>query len=149
MVKRLIVAALAAITAISLADASSKKVKEVVVYDVEILRVVDGDTVVIKADWLLRPLKKELAVRIYGVDTPEKNPRAKCEMENAKAQMASGFTKKMIEISKKHQVVLMDWDKYGGRVLGDIVLDYKSLREMLLKQGHAREYYGEAKQSWC
>ena len=43
----------------------------------------------------------------------------------------------------------MDWDKYGGRVLGDVVLNGQSLRQMLIVNGHAREYYGEAKQSWC
>jgi endonuclease YncB( thermonuclease family) len=43
----------------------------------------------------------------------------------------------------------MDWDKYGGRVLGDVILDGKSLREMLIEKGYAREYYGEAKTSWC
>jgi endonuclease YncB( thermonuclease family) len=46
-------------------------------------------------------------------------------------------------------MVLMDWDKYGGRVLGDVLLDGKSLRAELISQGFAREYYGEAKQSWC
>jgi len=34
-------------------------------------------------------------------------------------------------------------------VLGDVVLDGKSLRQMLIANGFAREYYGEAKQSWC
>jgi len=28
-------------------------------------------------------------------------------------------------------------------------LDGKSLRMMLIQQGYAREYYGEAKTSWC
>jgi len=41
-------------------------------YDVKILRVSDGDTIVIAAPYLPPPLKPELAVRIYGVDTPEK-----------------------------------------------------------------------------
>lgn len=124
------------------------KPKEVI-YTAEIVRVIDGDTVVVKADWIPKPLKKEIAVRIYGVDTPEKNPRAKCEAEHAKAQVASGFTKKTIELSTKHQLVLMDWDKYGGRVLGDILLDGASLRKILIQQGHAREYYGATKKSWC
>ena len=36
-----------------------------------------------------------------------------------------------------------------GRVLGDIILDGQSLRALLIQNGYAREYYGEAKQSWC
>jgi endonuclease YncB( thermonuclease family) len=39
----------------------------------------------------------------------------------------------------------MDWDKYGGRVLGDVILNGQSLRQMLIVNGYAREYYGEAK----
>ena len=46
-------------------------------------------------------------------------------------------------------MVLYGWDKFGGRVLGDIVLDGQSLRGMLIQNGFAREYFGEAKQSWC
>jgi len=45
--------------------------------------------------------------------------------------------------------VIMDWDKYGGRVLGDVILNGQSLRAMLIQNGFAREYYGEAKTSWC
>lgn len=43
-----------------------------VTYDAQVLRVSDGDTIVISAPFLPAPLKPELAVRIYGVDTPEK-----------------------------------------------------------------------------
>jgi endonuclease YncB( thermonuclease family) len=46
-------------------------------------------------------------------------------------------------------VVLYGWDKFGGRVLGDIILNGQSLRTMLIQNGFAREYFGEAKQSWC
>jgi endonuclease YncB( thermonuclease family) len=46
-------------------------------------------------------------------------------------------------------VVLYSWDKFGGRVLGDILLNGQSLRMMLIQNGFAREYYGEAKTSWC
>jgi len=120
-----------------------------VVYDANIIRVIDGDTVVIEATFLPAPLKKELAIRIYGVDTPEKGFRAKCSSEDQKGQMATQFTKQLVSSSQKHQVVIYDWDKFGGRVLGDIVLNGKSLRSMLIQNSFAREYYGDAKQSWC
>lgn len=119
------------------------------VYDFTITRVVDGDTVAFHAPFLPDPLKKELAIRVYGVDTPEKGHRAKCPQEAQRGEMASAFTKQQIASAKRKQVVLMDWDKYGGRVLGDVLLDGRSLRQMLIQNGFAREYYGEAKQSWC
>lgn len=62
---------------------------------------------------------------------------------------APAFTKKMIANGKKFQVVLMSWDKYGGRVLGDVIVDGQSLRKALIEQGYAREYYGDKKESWC
>ena len=129
--------------------ALAQKQKEGVTYEANILRASDGDTVVIAAPYLPAPLKQELAVRIFGVDTPEKGFRAQCPAEDAKGQAASKFTAGLIAASKKKQVTLMAWDKFGGRILGDIILDGKSLRAELIKNGYAREYYGEAKQSWC
>jgi endonuclease YncB( thermonuclease family) len=129
--------------------AFAQKQKEGVTYNATLTRVIDGDTVAFQALWLPDPLKKELSIRVYGVDTPEKGHRAQCPKENERGQAASAFTKKMVEQSTTRQVVLMSWDKYGGRVLGDVLLNGQSLRSMLIQQGYAREYYGEAKTSWC
>jgi len=120
-----------------------------VTYDAKIIRVSDGDTVVISAPFLPAPLKPELAVRIYGVDTPEKGHRAQCPSEDQRGQAATAFTKNAVATTQKHQVVLYGWDKFGGRVLGDIVLNGTSLRSELIRNGFAREYFGDAKQSWC
>ena len=120
-----------------------------VTYDAVITRVIDGDTVAFQADFLPAPLKKELSIRVYGVDTPEKGFRAQCPSEAQRGEAASAFTKQLITNSQQRQVVLMDWDKYGGRVLGDVILNGQSLRVMLIQNGFAREYYGEAKTSWC
>jgi endonuclease YncB( thermonuclease family) len=129
--------------------AFAQKEKAGVTYDVLLTRVIDGDTVAFQANWLPDPLKKELSIRVFGVDTPEKGHRAKCPQEDARGQAATQFTKDTINKSQKRQVVLMEWDKYGGRVLGDVLLDGKSLRMLLITNGFAREYYGEAKTSWC
>ena len=120
-----------------------------VLYDAVITRVIDGDTVGIQATWLPAPLKPELSIRVFGVDTPEKGHRAACPSEAARGEAATAFTKAQINAATKRQIVLMDWDKYGGRVLGDVLLNGQSLRGMLIQNGFAREYYGEAKTSWC
>ena len=120
-----------------------------VTYDITITRVVDGDTVAFHAPFLPAPLKQELSIRVFGVDTPEKGHRAQCPGEAARGAAATEFTKKLIANAQQKQMVLMDWDKYGGRVLGDVILNGQSLRAMLIQNGFAREYYGEAKQSWC
>lgn len=126
-----------------------KKVKQGVEYEVKILRVIDGDTVAFEAPFLPDPLKKELSIRVWGVDTPEKSPRSKCPGENDRAQAATAFTKNLISTGTKLQVSIMDWDKYGGRVLGDVIVDGQSLRELLIKNNLGRPYFGDAKQSWC
>ena len=133
--------------------AFAQKAPTGVTYDAKILRITDGDTVVISAPFLPAPLKPELAVRVYGVDTPEKGFRAQCESEKQRGEAASAFTKKAIESAAatggKFQATLYGWDKFGGRVLGDILVNGQSLRAALIANGFAREYYGEAKQSWC
>ena len=120
-----------------------------VTYDAQVIRVSDGDTIVIAAPFLPAPLKPELAVRIYGVDTPEKGHRAQCPQEDQRAQLASKFTTQALQSHPKHQVIIYGWDKFGGRILGDILVNGQSIRAGLIKNGLAREYYGEAKQSWC
>ena len=127
----------------------AQKTPNGVTYDAKIIRVNDGDTVVISAPFLPAPLKPELAVRVFGVDTPEKGFRAKCPQEDQRGQAATMFTKNAVMKSTKHQVIIYDWDKFGGRILGDMILDGYSLRELLISNNYARAYFGEAKQSWC
>ena len=127
----------------------AQKTPQGVTYDAKIIRITDGDTVVIAAPFLPAPLKPELAVRVFGVDTPEKGFRGQCDSEKQRGEAASVFTKNAIASTQKHQVILYGWDKFGGRVLGDLILNGVSLRAELIKNGFAREYYGDAKQSWC
>ena len=128
---------------------AQKMPKNSATYDTKILRVSDGDTIVIEAPFLPAPLKPELAVRIFGVDTPEKGHRAQCPQEDQRAQLASKWTSQLIAQGGKIQVTLYAWDKFGGRVLGDIIVNGQSVRAGLIQNGLAREYYGDAKQSWC
>ena len=128
---------------------AQKMPKNSATYDAQIIRVSDGDTIVIAAPFLPKPLKPELAVRIFGVDTPEKGARAQCAQEDQRAQLASKYTSQLIAQGGKIQVTLYAWDKFGGRVLGDIIVNGQSVRQGLIQNGLAREYYGEAKTSWC
>lgn len=133
--------------------ALAQKTPQGVTYDAQILRITDGDTVVIAAPFLPKPLKPELAIRVFGVDTPEKGHRAMCPSEAQRGEAASAFTKNAIATAAaaggKFQVTMYGWDKFGGRVLGDILVNGQSLRAALIANGFAREYFGEAKQSWC
>ena len=118
-------------------------------YPFNITRVIDGDTVEFEALFMPDPLPKKLVIRVYGVDTPEKGARAKCVKENMAARSATEFTVKSIRGAKSVYVELREHDKYGGRVLGDIIIDGKRLSHLLIKKGFARPYYGNKKESWC
>jgi len=78
MIKHII---LVAALLVSSSPAFAQKEKPSVVYDATILRANDGDTVVVAAPFLPAPLKKELAVRIFGVDTPDTVFLAQCPAE--------------------------------------------------------------------
>ena len=115
----------------------------------EITRVIDGDTVEIAVDFLPSPLPPKLSIRVMGIDTPEKAPRAQCDAEAALAKKASAFTKNAVANALEIDIKILKWDKYGGRVLGEVYLDHQSLGESLVSAGLARHYKGDAKQSWC
>lgn len=129
--------------------AFGKEDPEMKYYDYKITRIIDGDTVAFEANFLPDPIKKELSIRVYGVDTPEKGWRGQCEKEKQMGEAASKFTKEQIKNAKEIKVGIAKWDKFGGRVLGDIKFDGKSLREMLIEKGYARPYFGDKKESWC
>lgn len=120
-------------------------------YNYRIIRVVDGDTIEFEAKFLPDPLKKTLKLRIDGVDTPEKNHLAKCDLEKEKAQKAKEFTIRQIQNAREVRIVLKKWGKFGGRIVGDISLDGKYLSKLLIENEHAVIYKdGKGKKKeWC
>ena len=119
-------------------------------YAFPVKKVIDGDTIEIEAPFLPVELKQKLNVRILGIDTPEKNPLAKCQLENERSIEAKLFVEKTLREAKDIKLTLKSWDKYGGRVLGDFLVDGNSLSKMMIDKGLAVEYHGEKKsKDWC
>jgi endonuclease YncB( thermonuclease family) len=115
-----------------------------------ITRVIDGDTVEFKAPFLIEELGQFLKLRVLGVDTPEKGKNAKCDKEEQMSLRAKLFVEQQISNGKKILVDIKKWDKYGGRVLGDILIDGKTLSSMLIEQKYAVSYNGKGqKNDWC
>jgi endonuclease YncB( thermonuclease family) len=116
----------------------------------KVLKVIDGDTVEIEANYLPDPLKKHLSLRLYGIDTPEKGFRAKCSKENLLALNAKLFLEQEVSHAKKIQIRILSWDKYGGRVLGDLIIDGVSMSHKIIEKGLAVQYNGKGpKKDWC
>lgn len=118
------------------------------VYNYSITRVIDGDTVEIDVPNLPKELSK-LKLRIYGIDSPENGAKAKCEKERVMAKSATDFAKKIIKNSNNIQIVIRKWDKYGGRIVGDLILDGKNYRDIMIDENLVNPYDGKKKQSWC
>ncbi|OYD09657.1 thermonuclease family protein [Paludifilum halophilum] len=101
---------------------------------VELVRVVDGDTVTVNIEG-----KKE-SVRFLLVDTPETNhPRLG---EQPYGAQAKSFTKKMLNQAETVELEkdVSERDKYG-RLLAYLYADGVSVQEELLKKGLARVAY--------
>jgi endonuclease YncB( thermonuclease family) len=129
-------------------------------YNWPVVRVLDGDTVEFVPDNNVWRVPAEIAanprIRVFGVDTPEKD--GQCEKEKLAGQAATKFTTDKIQNAKSVQVYLLPksnrgavkaFDKFSNRFLGDIIIDGQSLSKMLIDNGHARAYQGDAKLSWC
>ena len=118
-----------------------------------VVRVVDGDTFEVACHTWIGTAVTTI-VRVRGIDTPEKAPRAKCPEEAALAVRASKFTHDALPPGQLVWLTEIDNDKFGGRVDATVQYDEptapgQSLGQKLIAAGLAREYDGGKKSSWC
>ena len=114
-------------------------------YKCKVTRVVDGDTVDIDIDLGFGVWLHKERVRIYGIDTPESRTRDK--IEKRFGLLAKEFVKQFVKGSS----VILRTQKYDakgkfGRILGDIIVDDKSLSETMIQEHHAVAYHGQSKE---
>ncbi|CDN50174.1 thermonuclease family protein [Neorhizobium galegae] len=109
----------------------------------EILRVIDGDTLLVEAQpWPQQ--KMEVYVRIRGIDAPEL--KSKCERLREAGLDAQRALEALIAQSRKIQLTHISGDKYFGRIVADVVLsDGRSAGGDLLLAGLVRTYDGGRK----
>ena len=110
-------------------------------YPVEILRVMDGDTLEVEIDEIQVEGLKNQTVRIFGIDTPE------TRTTNAFEKACGNWSKKRANdfVSSDGQYALVTEFEDGGfsRILGDIRSpDGVMLSEFMLNEGLAVEYEG-------
>lgn len=96
-----------------------------------VIRVVDGDTIVISY------LGKEEKVRLIGVDTPE-SVHSDASKNTPYGKIASDYTKEQLT-GKTIQLEfdVQERDKYG-RLLAYVYIDGKMYNKTLLEKGHAK-----------
>ena len=109
-------------------------------------RVVDGDTLVIRARiWLGQTV--ETTVRIAGIDAPER--RGRCARERALARRAG---ERLEALLAGGRAVLRDvrYGKYAGRVLARVATpEGVDVGTALIAEGLARPYRGRRRRGWC
>jgi endonuclease YncB( thermonuclease family) len=112
----------------------------------QVIDVIDGDTIVVKARiWLGHDV--ETRIRLDGVDAPEL--KGKCESERLMAVAARALVAKLVEGGR---VVLRDiqYGKYAGRVVARVETPTGTdFSRALLQAGLGRAYDGRRRASWC
>ncbi len=106
-------------------------------YNVEILRIVDGDTVDVRVDLGFNVWHK-CRVRLVGINVPESRTRDLEEKSRglaAKQWLIDKLEFKEVEM-QSHGV-----GKYG-RVLGELYVNKVNINKLMVKEGHAEEYDG-------
>jgi len=139
------------ILALLVAPAKAENLDTMYVY--KAIRIIDGDTIALNVE-NEKPLiqKLGLSVRIRGIDTPEKAPRAKCEKENILAEKATKLVNEIVGAMGQNELLLSNvkWDKFGGRIDATVKVNGVDISKALLVRGLAVENNGEKKtKDWC
>ena len=111
------------------------------VYQAELDRVVDGDTVDVVLDLGFDVKLHKQRVRLHGIDTPESRTR-----DLAEKKLGLAAKKRLQELCVgKFKIKSLGKGKYG-RILGiPYTEDGEDICKILIKERHAVEYYGGKK----
>jgi len=110
--------------------------------------VTDGDT--IRSSIQVACPLCNVYIRIRGIDTPESNHMAQCPLEKERGLAAKKYLQNRFEGKTEFMARNIAWDKYGGRILGDVEVDGKNVAAEMISAGHAKSYNGRGrKPDWC
>jgi len=119
-------------------------------YSAELVRVIDGDTVKVRAE-IWPGLFKVINVRLDGINTPEsrngkingvKIPACEIALGKEATALAKDYLQGPIIISN------IKLGKYAGRVLGNISTSDGPLADALMAAGLAKPYHGGGRSIW-
>lgn len=118
---------------------------------IRVIDVHDGDTVKVLFEFGGEIMK--ISLRILGVDTPEITAgHGRLPEEKEAATKARDFVRETLhraELQGGVHARFKEWDKFGSRILAEILLtETTTLSDLLIKQGYAHPYHGEKKREW-
>ena len=112
----------------------------------QVVDVYDGDTFKIDLPNMHPLFGKEIAIRLFGVDTPEM--KGTSDEVKALAKEAQQLTEKALKGASKIELRNPQRGKYF-RIISEVWIDGESLAEMLKSKGLAKDYDGEgARPEW-
>ena len=123
-------------------------------YRVNIVKVVDGDTVDVDIDLGFGIWMRNERVRLYGIDTPESRTRDLEEKKYGKA--ASAYLKEKLSSGRPILKTFKDGVGKFGRILGELWIEEVSeesdhisvktnINQMMIEEHHAVAYHGQSK----
>lgn len=121
-------------------------------YKVEVIKVVDGDTIDVNIDLGFGMSYNKQRVRLMGIDTPES--RTKDLEEKVYGKAAKNYLKQLLA-SGNVSLISHDKGKFG-RILGELFVkdneghpvfeNQISINEHMIINKHAVAYYGQSKE---
>ena len=119
-------------------------------YRIEIVKVVDGDTVDVNIDLGFGVWMKKERVRLYGIDTPESRTRDLAE--KAFGLKAKDFLVEQLEMGTPVLKTHKDAKGKFGRILGELLyIDNEetgsmvNINQLMITEHHAVKYHGQSK----
>ena len=114
-------------------------------YRCKVVKIVDGDTVDVDIDLGFGVWLKKERIRMFGIGTPESRTR---DLDEKKyGLMAKEFVKQFVK-GDSIKLTTQKYDAKGkfGRILGDIIVDNRSLSDTMIQEHHAVIYHGQSKE---
>jgi len=113
-------------------------------YDCKIVRVIDGDSILVDIDLGFDTWRCGESIRLFGVDCPE--CRSRDPKEKAAGLAAKEFVKGLLHDGGTYTLTTKEKGKFG-RYLGVIMLsDKTSVNAALVTEHLAVPYHGQSKQ---
>jgi micrococcal nuclease len=114
-------------------------------YNCKIVRVIDGDSIILDIDLGFSHWIHNESIRLYGIDTPE--CRTRDAEEKAAGLLAKEFVEDALHVGGTYTLTTREKGKFG-RYLGVIMLsDKTSINAALVSEHLAVPYYGQSKQA--
>lgn len=115
---------------------------------VKFLKNYDGDTLTFDVPGVHPLIGKKISVRVAHLDTPEIKGKLPCEKEAART--AQRLIESLLKNATRIDLANVERDKYF-RILADVIVDGRSVKDLLMKNSLAYNYEGgtKLKVDWC